>query len=176
MTHKWETFTDRLVWAMEHRGKTNKSALAREVGVKPQSIQYLTNAENGAQGSSFTTSLAKALNVSSRWLEGNEGSPEESAAGSSDELSNGLLKLGSMLIGADIGTRRAVAALLTGLAEAPDSRSATVRKIVALLQADEASALLETKVPHSVDVSVRPGEDSAKFQSTTTGGTSKKQA
>jgi SOS-response transcriptional repressor LexA len=61
---------------MQKAGKTNQSALAREVGIKPQSIQYLANPANGARGSEHSTKLGSALRVNSHWLSTGEGGPE----------------------------------------------------------------------------------------------------
>lgn len=73
---EWTSYAGRLLWAMRRAGKTNQSELARTVGIKPQSIQYLCRPEAGAQGSKHTAALAVALGVSSRWLARNEGSPD----------------------------------------------------------------------------------------------------
>lgn len=77
MTKEWDTFTGRLLWAMKRAGKRNQSELARAVGIKPQSIQYLLRAEVGAQGSKHTPALAQQLGVSSRWLASGEGPPDQ---------------------------------------------------------------------------------------------------
>jgi hypothetical protein len=66
--NEWNTFSGRLLWAMNRAGKTNQSELARAVGVKPQSIQYLCHPESGAQGSTHTAALARELRVSADWL------------------------------------------------------------------------------------------------------------
>ncbi|RZL00510.1 MAG: hypothetical protein EOP36_15340 [Rubrivivax sp.] len=66
--NEWKTFTGRLLWAMSRAGKTNQSELARAVGVKPQSIQYLCHPESHAQGSTHTAALARELRVSADWL------------------------------------------------------------------------------------------------------------
>lgn len=76
MMDDWTTYAGRLNWAMHQAGKTNQSELARAVGVKPQSIQYLCRRGAGAQGSKHTAALAQALNVSPRWLARNEGLPD----------------------------------------------------------------------------------------------------
>ena len=66
--NEWKTFSGRLLWAMNRAGKTNQSELARAVGVKPQSIQYLCHADSNAQGSTHTAALARELRVSADWL------------------------------------------------------------------------------------------------------------
>lgn len=71
--NEWKTFTGRLLWAMSRAGKTNQSELARAVGVKPQSIQYLCHAESNAQGSTHTAALARELRVSADWLATGQG-------------------------------------------------------------------------------------------------------
>lgn len=77
---EWTTYAGRLMWAMAHAGKTNQSELARAIGIKPQSIQYLCRRDAGAQGSKHTAALAEALGVSSQWLARNEGPPIHSAS------------------------------------------------------------------------------------------------
>jgi hypothetical protein len=74
--NEWTTYAGRLIWAMHHAGQTNQSELARAIGIKPQSIQYLCRPDAGAQGSKHTAALAKALGVSSQWLARNEGLPD----------------------------------------------------------------------------------------------------
>lgn len=71
-----KTFTERLQWAMRRAKVTNQSELARRVGVKPQSIQHLLDPKKNAQGSAFTSELARELNVSSLWLATGDGEPE----------------------------------------------------------------------------------------------------
>lgn len=70
---EWESYTGRLLWAMSRAGKTNQSELARAVGVKPQSIQYLCDPNAGARGSSHTPSLARELGVGAEWLSTGQG-------------------------------------------------------------------------------------------------------
>ncbi len=74
--NEWTTYAGRLIWAMQHAGQTNQSELARAIGIKPQSIQYLCRRDAGAQGSKHTAALAEALGVSSQWLARNEGRPD----------------------------------------------------------------------------------------------------
>lgn len=71
------TFSKRLRWAMERANKTNQSALAREIGVKPQNIQYLIDPKNNAAGSAHVASLALALKVNPVWLTTGTGTPDE---------------------------------------------------------------------------------------------------
>ncbi len=73
--NEWKTFAGRLLWAMNRAGKTNQSELARAVGVKPQSIQYLCRLDSGAQGSTHTPALAQELRVAAHWLASGEGLP-----------------------------------------------------------------------------------------------------
>lgn len=73
MSEDLSTYRGRLLWAMKKAEKTNQSALAREVGIKPQSVQHLLDPAKNAHGSSHTTKLAVALGVSPRWLETGEG-------------------------------------------------------------------------------------------------------
>lgn len=87
----WFSLAGRLRWAMDNAGKTNQSALAREVGVKPQAIQHLVDVTKAATGSKHVAALASALAVSSIWLATGDGSPElvesgPSAAPEPDDL------------------------------------------------------------------------------------------
>lgn len=77
---EWRSYTGRLLWAMHQAGKTNQSELARAVGVKPQSIQYLCDPQSGARGSSHTPSLARELGVGAEWLATGVGAPHEVAS------------------------------------------------------------------------------------------------
>lgn len=74
---EWDSYSGRLLWAMRRAGKTNQSELARAIGVKPQSIQYLCNPLSGAQGSLHTPALARELGVLSDWLARGEGEPTD---------------------------------------------------------------------------------------------------
>ncbi len=71
----WATYSGRLLWAMQQAGKTNQSELARAIGVRPQSIQYLCRPSATAQGSSHTPALARELGVLADWLARGEGQP-----------------------------------------------------------------------------------------------------
>lgn len=73
----WNTYAGRLLWAMQRAGKTNQSELARAIGVKPQSIQYLCGPDSRAQGSTHTPALAHELQVSADWLARGTGLPTE---------------------------------------------------------------------------------------------------
>jgi hypothetical protein len=75
--NEWNTYAGRLLWAMRRAGKTNQSELARAIGVKPQSIQYLCGPDSGAQGSTHTPALARELQVSAEWLARGAGQPTE---------------------------------------------------------------------------------------------------
>ncbi|RTL40542.1 MAG: XRE family transcriptional regulator [Burkholderiales bacterium] len=70
------TFRERLEWAMQQKGGISQSELARQVGVKPQSIQHLLDPKKNAQGSSHTAKIAKALGVSPEWLASGAGPRE----------------------------------------------------------------------------------------------------
>lgn len=67
------TYAGRLRLAMNRAGKTNQSLLARQVGAKPQNIQYLLDPKNNAAGSKHTPELASFLNVNALWLSTGEG-------------------------------------------------------------------------------------------------------
>lgn len=79
-SNEWGSYTGRLLWAMNQAGKTNQSELARAVGVKPQSIQYLCDPQSGARGSSHTPSLARELGVGAEWLATGIGAPQGGAS------------------------------------------------------------------------------------------------
>lgn len=76
-SNEWGSYTGRLLWAMHQAGKNNQSELARAVGVKPQSIQYLCDPQSGARGSSHTPSLARELGVDAEWLATGSGQPQD---------------------------------------------------------------------------------------------------
>ena len=63
-------FADRLRLAMKTAGDMSQSELARAIGVRPQSIQYLLNPANQAQGSKHLVAIADTLGVSPQWLAG----------------------------------------------------------------------------------------------------------
>ncbi|CAN7476150.1 S24 family peptidase [Variovorax paradoxus] len=67
------SYAGRLRYAMDRKEQSNQSELARQVGVKPQTIQYLLEPKNGAVGSKHTPALASALSVNSQWLATGEG-------------------------------------------------------------------------------------------------------
>ncbi len=67
-----KTYAERLTYAMDVRG-TTQSILARAVGVKPQSIQYLCTQGNN---SVHTVKIARALQISPDWLEDGTGDME----------------------------------------------------------------------------------------------------
>jgi len=74
---EWSSYSGRLLWAMRRAGKTNQSEMARAIGVKPQSIQYLCDPDSGAQGSTHTPALARELGVLADWLARGEGQPTD---------------------------------------------------------------------------------------------------
>src|SRR5262245_50168330 len=74
---EWSSYSGRLMWAMRRAGKTNQSELARAIGVRPQSIQYLCDPDSGAQGSTHTPALARELGVMADWLARGEGQPTD---------------------------------------------------------------------------------------------------
>ncbi len=57
--------SDRINYALETRG-ISKAELARRIGVKPQTIQYLCSTK--AESSKFTFELAHALGINFEWL------------------------------------------------------------------------------------------------------------
>jgi len=67
-----DTYAARLKWAITNAELT-QSKLAKLVGVKPQTVQYLCDEKNNAQGSIHNASFAEILGVSPLWLETNKG-------------------------------------------------------------------------------------------------------
>lgn len=65
-----QSFAERLALAMQRAGKTNQSELAREIGVKPQTIQHLVTK---GKSSIYSAELAAILGCSYRWLAKGEG-------------------------------------------------------------------------------------------------------
>jgi len=62
-----KTFGERLLFALEQVGMS-QSELARVVGIKPQSVQYLCTSSNAGTRSKYATEIAITLNVRSEWL------------------------------------------------------------------------------------------------------------
>lgn len=67
------TYGKRLKHALSAR-EINQSELARELGVKPQAVQYLVAKANG---SSHTSEIARILRIPARWLTHGHGSMED---------------------------------------------------------------------------------------------------
>lgn len=61
------TLRERLVFALEHSGMS-QSELARVVGIKPQSVQYLCSGGSDGTRSRYIMEIAVALNVRPEWL------------------------------------------------------------------------------------------------------------
>lgn len=70
--HKLNSLSERLVYTL-NKLSVSQSHLAREIGVKPQVIQYLCS--NNAQKSKFTYEIAHALNIDPHWLATGTGEP-----------------------------------------------------------------------------------------------------
>ena len=76
------TFAQRLKLAIEYAKKhspgMNQSVLAREIGVKPQAIQYLCR-EDGKKNkkSAYTADIARILKVNPEWLSTGHGEMEQ---------------------------------------------------------------------------------------------------
>lgn len=66
------TYGERLKRARLNAG-LSQSELARRCGLRAQTIQYLEEPENAAQGSKSTARFAQELNVSAVWLAAGEG-------------------------------------------------------------------------------------------------------
>ncbi len=62
-----DTLGERLSFAMERAG-LNQSELARVVGIKPQSVQYLCSSEGNGKRSRYIMEIAVALDVRPEWL------------------------------------------------------------------------------------------------------------
>ena len=67
-----KTYADRLSWAISN-AKLSQTGLANLAKVKPQTVQYLCDKKNNAQGSLHNARFAKILKVSALWLETGEG-------------------------------------------------------------------------------------------------------
>lgn len=76
------TYAERLRWAMDQtEPPTTRHGLARHIGVRYQSIQYLCDPNRNAKGSRHTPAIARVLGVSSEWLATGAGSPRKKASG-----------------------------------------------------------------------------------------------
>ncbi|WP_454708684.1 LexA family protein [Delftia acidovorans] len=62
------TLAERLRRAMDRASMHSQSELARNVGVKPQAIQYLLDPKNNATGSKHLAKIAEVLGVNAVWL------------------------------------------------------------------------------------------------------------
>lgn len=62
-----KTLSKRLLYALE-RANMSQSELARVVGIKPQSVQYLCSNNSGGTRSRFITEIAITLGVRPEWL------------------------------------------------------------------------------------------------------------
>lgn len=90
------TFGQRLRRARE-KAELSQSDLARRIGLnRPANIQYLEDPKNGAEGSQYTASLARACGVDPIWLERGDGqmtSGEAHPTVSESELSRAIGRL-----------------------------------------------------------------------------------
>jgi len=134
-----DTFATRLKYARERAG-LSQSELARRIGIKPQSIQYI---ESGStQKSRYTLEIANVLGVSVEWLVYGEGSsePTENALIFREDVT----ELQRRFLAADTETQNWIAELLMGghkdvlvlvkmLKEIPESQRQTMQKTLALL-------------------------------------------
>ncbi len=68
--HNLTNLSDRLKYVLSLL-KKSQAELAREISVKPQTIQYLCNQK--AEWSKFTFDIAQALGISAKWLATGEG-------------------------------------------------------------------------------------------------------
>lgn len=63
------TYAERLRWAMDQTAPpTTLRGLARQIGVRYQSIQYLRDPNRNAKGSRHNDAIANALGISAQWL------------------------------------------------------------------------------------------------------------
>lgn len=82
-----ETYAERLAWAIKNYGLT-QTGLASLAGVSPQTVQYLCDKKNNAQGSKHSSSFAEALGISPTWLETGKGDKLTRVHASSVSLCN----------------------------------------------------------------------------------------
>lgn len=134
-----DTFATRLKYAREKMG-LNQSELARRVGIKPQSIQYI---ESGStQKSRYVLKIAHVLGVNAEWLVYGVGSiePTENVL----VFRENTAELQRRFLTADAETQNWVAELLMGgskdilalakmLREVPESQRQAMQKAFALL-------------------------------------------
>lgn len=155
MTELPKTYRERLQWAMTEARKTNQSALAREIGIKPQSIQHLLDADKNAQGSSHTPALAMALGVSPQWLATGEGSPRVFIIDGQHRLFGALSAHGldravvtgpqssDQLPAPELSVRSALEIVASALAGVPEpARDGVSRKLASLALAPDSRDLL----------------------------------
>ncbi len=78
-----DTYAERLTWAIKNAGIT-QTKLAKLAETSPQTVQYLCDKKNNAQGSKHNSRFAEALGISPIWLETGEG--EKFIVDSNDQL------------------------------------------------------------------------------------------
>lgn len=66
------TYGERLKWAIKNANFT-QTKLALEAGIQPQTVQYLCDKKNNAQGSRHNSKFAEILKINAYWLETGEG-------------------------------------------------------------------------------------------------------
>lgn len=130
------------------RAGMNQSELARQIGVRPQSVQYLMNPANAASGSRHIAAIARALDVSTEWLAMGIGSmldrrvqvegigaPElgrQAIDPVRPSLDQSLQVIAESLLQLDESDRAGLAPLLQALCLAPDSPTLQNRLLRAL--------------------------------------------
>lgn len=68
-------YAERLLFAIKRKGM-NQTELARRIGVKQQSINYLCNLKGSQTGSKHTPEIARVLGVKADWLASGKGQME----------------------------------------------------------------------------------------------------
>lgn len=135
---------------MQHK-RMSQSELARAIGIKPQSVQYLLNPAKSAAGSRHIAAIARALDVSTDWLALGQGSmldrrfeaqsmtPVQWGAPSVDTISSSIeiavQSVAEALLNLPESARPEVAPLLQALCMAPDSSTLKSRLVRALQSA-----------------------------------------
>lgn len=132
---------------MQH-ARMSQSELARAIGIKPQSVQYLLNPAKSAAGSRHIAAIARALDVSTDWLALGNGSmlDRRIEIGGLDILQAGqhtavigqspaevaVPALAEALMAIPESSRAEAAPLLHALCMAPDSATLKARLVRAL--------------------------------------------
>jgi hypothetical protein len=67
-----DTYGERLKWAIKN-AEITQTKLARMAGIQPQTVQYLCDKKNAAQGSRHNSKFSEILKINAYWLETGKG-------------------------------------------------------------------------------------------------------